>query len=78
MCTRGLVLTDACEMVPPLPFSGQRAQNALQRLRLSGIISQRKGLAPRQLKQFPIAQRVGDVKTEVAGLPRTKEFTRSA
>ena len=65
-------------MIPPLPLAGKRAQGVLQSVLLSGIVNQRKGLAPREFKQFAIAQRIGDVEAQIPSLARAEKFSRTA
>src|SRR6266446_1608403 len=68
---------DTRQVIAALPFCRQRAQDTLQRLFLRGIVGQGKGFAAGQFKQLSVAQRIGDVKAEVAGLASAEEFARS-
>src|SRR5882672_2777449 len=61
-------------MIAALPFCRQRAQDALQRFLLRGIVGEREGFTPGQFEQFAVAQWIGDVKAEIAGLARAEEF----
>lgn len=65
-------------MIAALPFCRQRAQDALQRFPLRGIVGEGKGFAASEFEQFAVAQGIGDVKAEVAGLARAEEFAGPA
>src|SRR6266852_1069819 len=52
--------------------------DALQRFLLRGIVSQGEGFAAGEFKQFAVAQGIGDVKAEVAGLAGTEKFAWAA
>jgi hypothetical protein len=65
-------------MIAALPFCGQGAQNPLQRLFLRGIVGQGEGFAAGEFKQFGVAQWIGDVEAEVAGLAGAEEFAGAA
>src|SRR6266702_2978449 len=77
-CRISVFSADAGKMIPPLPLAGQHAQGVLQSVLLSGIVNQRKGFAPREFKQFAIAQRIGDVEAQVSSLARAEKLSRTA
>ena len=60
--------TDAGEMIAALPFSREHAQNALELITLEGIFGKRESFLAGQFEQFTVAQRVGNMKAEIAGL----------
>src|SRR2546425_3329521 len=66
------------ELVAPLPFRPQVVKDAAA-LRLGfRVFDQRKRLAARQLEQFAVAQRIGNVEAQLAVLARAKKLPRTA
>src|SRR5713101_2683308 len=65
-------------MISPLPFAREYSQDALQSCRVRRIVGERKGLAAGSLKELAVAQRIGDVKAEGAGLAGPEEFAGAA
>src|SRR2546422_9301930 len=66
------------ELVAPLPFRPQVVKDAAAfRLGFRGF-DQRKRLAPRQLEQFAVAPRIGNVEAQVAVLARAEKLPRPA
>src|SRR5258708_23936931 len=61
-------LADAGEVVAALAFVGELAQEALHGVLLRGIGGEGEGFAAGEFEEFAVAQRVGDVEAEVAGL----------
>src|SRR5258708_20686093 len=59
---------DAGEVVAALPFGGELAEEALHGILLGGIGGEGEGFAAGEFEEFAVAQRVGDVEAEVAGL----------
>src|SRR5437899_6895030 len=69
---------DAGEVVAALPLGGELAEEALQGVRRGGIGSEGECFLAGQFEEFFIAQRVGDVETEIAGLAGAKKFAGTA
>ena len=65
-------------MIAALPFGGEHAQEALQRLLLAGIVGQDEGFAAGQFEEFAIALGIGDVEAEVTGLAGAEKFAGAA
>src|ERR1700682_1978356 len=65
-------------MIATLPLLREAAKRALQHFLLRRIIRQPEGLATRPLQQFPVANCIGNVKAEIARLPRAEEFAWAA
>src|SRR3989442_13935680 len=66
------------ELVAPLPFRPEVVKDAAAfRLGFRGF-DQRKRLAPRQLEQFAVAQRIGNVEAQLAVLARAEKLPRTA
>ena len=71
-------LADAGEVIAALPFGGELAEEALHGVLLGGIGGQGEGFAAGEFEEFLIAQRVGDVEAEVAGLAGAEKFAGAA
>src|SRR5260370_5581601 len=65
-------------MISPLPLAREYSQDALQGCRVRRIVGERKGLAAGSLEELAVAQRIGDVKAEGAGLAGPEEFAGAA
>jgi hypothetical protein len=72
------VLTDRRKVISPLPARIERLEKMHPLFFLGRIFEQRKRLTPRQFEQFAIAQRIRDMETQRAVLPRAEEFARPA
>ncbi len=65
-------------MVAALPFGGELAEEALHGVLLRGIGSEGEGFAAGEFEEFAVAQGIGDVEAEVAGLAGTEKFAGAA
>ena len=61
-------------MVAALPFGGELAEEALHGVLLGGIGGEGEGFAAGEFEEFAVAQGIGDVEAEVAGLAGAEEF----
>src|SRR5438132_11652057 len=69
---------DAGEVVAALPFGGEQAQEALHGVLLGGVGGKGEGFAAGEFEEFFVAQRVGNVEAEVAGLAGAEKFAGAA
>src|SRR5205807_8772292 len=65
-------------MIAALPLSREHPENALQFSALGSLFDQGQGLFAREFEQVLVAQRVGDVKSQLSGLPRSEKLPRVA
>ncbi len=65
-------------MVAALPFGGELAEEALHGVLLGRVGGEGEGVAAGEFEEFFIAQGVGDVKAEVAGLAGAEKFAGAA
>ena len=65
-------------MIAALPLRGKQAKDALQRIFLRGIAGNGEGFFAGEFEEFAIAQRIGNVEAEFAGLAGAKEFAGAA
>ena len=65
-------------MISPLPLAREHAQNALQSGGLRGSVGEGEGFAAGLLEEFAVAERVGDVEAEGAGLASAEKFAGAA
>src|SRR5437667_8166097 len=65
-------------MIAALPLSREHPENALQFSALGSLFDQGQGLFAREFEQVLVAQRVGDVKSQLSGLPRSEKLPRAA
>ena len=65
-------------MVAALPFGGELAEEALHGVVLGGIGGEGEGFAAGEFEEFAIAQGVGDVEAEVAGLAGAEKLAGAA
>src|ERR1700676_611900 len=65
-------------MVTALPVWGEGVQSALEGSGLVGVFGQGEGFAAGLLEEFAVAERVGYLEAEVAGLAGAEEFARAA
>src|SRR5712691_12939343 len=66
------------ELVAPLPFRPEVVKDAAAFRLGFRVFDQRKRLAPRQLEQFAVAQRIGNVEAQLAVLARAEKLPRPA
>src|SRR5882757_6337425 len=71
-------LSNRSEPIPPLPFLRELRKEAPALGFRGRGFDQGKRFAAREFEQIKIAQRVGDVKAEVAVLARAEKFSRAA
>ena len=71
-------LADAGEVVAALPFGGELAEEALHGVLLGGIGGQGEGFAAGKFEEFAVAEGIGDVEAEVAGLAGAEKFAGAA
>src|SRR2546422_5151134 len=64
------------ELVAPLPFRPQVVKDAAAFRLGFRVFDQRKRPAPRQLEQFAVAQRIGNVEAQLAVLRRAEKLPR--
>src|SRR6266702_846165 len=65
-------------MIAALPLFREHPENAPQFSALGSLSDQGKSLLAREFEQLLVAQRVGDVKSQLTGLPRSKKLPRAA
>src|ERR1700730_4536032 len=65
-------------MVAALPFAGETTKDAVERWLLRRRVGDGEGFAAGLLQEFAVAQGVGDVKAEGAGLASAEEFAGTA
>src|SRR5262252_1957662 len=65
-------------MIAALPMWRKGAQDLVKFGGRGVIFCKRERFAAGEVKNFPVAERVGDVKAEVAGLARAKKFSGAA
>ena len=65
-------------MIAALPFRGKGADDAVQRGLLLWSVGDGEGFAAGLLEEFAVAEGVGDVEAEGAGLAGAEEFARTA
>src|SRR6266702_6045150 len=65
-------------VVAALPFGRELAEEALHGVLLRGIGSEGEGFAAGEFEEFAVAQRVGNVEAEVAGLAGAEKFAGAA
>jgi hypothetical protein len=71
-------LADAGEVVAALPFGGELAEEVLHGFVLGGIGAEGESFAAGEFEEFFIAQRVGDVEAQIAGLAGAEKFAGAA
>ena len=69
---------DAGEVVAALPLGGELAEKALHGVLLRVIGGEGEGFAAGEFEELAVAQGIGDVEAEVAGLACTKKFAGAA
>ncbi len=69
---------DAGEVVAALPFGGELAEEALHCVLVRVIGGEGEGFAAGEFEEFAVAQGVGDVEAEVAGLAGAEELAGAA
>src|SRR6516164_9252313 len=67
-----------CQMIATLPLSREHSEDALQFSALDSVFDQGKGPFAREFEQLLVAHRVGDVESQLSGLPRSEELPRAA
>src|SRR5229473_8261563 len=78
MCNRPISSTNAGEMVAALPFGGELAEEALHGVLLRVVGGQSEGFAAGEFEEFAVAQGIGNVEAEVAGLAGAEKFAGAA
>src|SRR5258708_14508991 len=63
-------------MISPLPLAREYSQDALQSCRVRRIVGEREGFAAGSLEELAVAQRIGDVEAEGAGLAGGRKKSR--
>src|SRR5271157_6605805 len=69
---------NVCQVIAALPFARQETEHALKRFLLSRLFGQGECFLAREFQEFAIAERVGNVETELAGLPGAKKLAGAA
>src|SRR6516162_6578093 len=67
-----------CQLIATLPLSREHSEDALQFSALDSVFDQGKGPFAREFEQLLVAHRVGDVESQLSGLPRSEELPRAA
>ena len=65
-------------MIPPLPFGGEVTNDAIEGWLLRWGVGYGEGFPAGLLQEFAIAERVGDVEAEGAGLAGAEKFAGAA
>src|SRR5262249_57040217 len=71
-------LSDAGEVIAAVPMWGKGAEDLLQLVLGFGAFRKGEGFFAGEIEEFAVAQRIGDVKSQIAGLACAEKFTRTA
>src|SRR5579883_976739 len=72
------MLADARELVAALPFGRKGGERALEVMPLGAVFGEGEGFLAGLFEEFLVAQGIGDVEAEVAGLTGAEKFAWAA